>query len=247
MCELDCSDSNWFCHKSTTGKTTRTDKPYWGKKGSKNWGLRLTNAAKKTGKFLRYQAKDARPVPFARKHAEELGKRLGAAQADLLVQLLGSDLGQLAQELDKLALYVGDAEEITAQDIGASCSLMAEAIVWDLTTAIACRQSPKAIAALHRLLEEGDSPHRLISLIAWQMRQVLAVGELVRAKRPDAEIRQRVKMRWDLFREVRRSANPSASYGALVMERLARANREMNLHRAGGRRVLEALVLELCT
>jgi hypothetical protein len=47
----------------------------------------------------------------------------------------------------------------------------------------------------------------------------------------------------DLERAVKEGRAPTA---ASVLGRIAQANRQMNEHRAGDRRVLERLVLDLC-
>jgi DNA polymerase-3 subunit delta len=164
----------------------------------------------------------------------------------MLVGLVGDDLGQVSREVEKASLLALPGKPITGAEIQQACSLTAEAVVWDFTTALASRNAERALAALHRLLEDGEAPHRLMGSVVWQLRTVLQVAELVRRGRSDEEIRSTLKLRSDLYFKIRRRLGQSLPSAALMMEQLARANRAMNSSRVGTRRVIEHLVLDLC-
>jgi DNA polymerase-3 subunit delta len=214
------------------------------KKGGANWAQRIPKLLENPkSKLLRRTTADVSPHSVAREHAQSLGKKLGADEARLLVETVGGDLGVVVQEVEKLALYVGDEPVIGRDAVIAACSLVAEAVVWDLTTGLATRKPQMAIGALHRLLEDGDSPHRLLGLVVWQLRQVLQVAEVIAAGRKDFS---GTGLRGDQVDRIRRAIGTSPPDAVQMLERVSRANRAMNSHRAGDRRVLEALVVELC-
>lgn len=214
-------------------------------KGGSAWGARIKKALKGVGLLVTFDTKDASPVAFAREQAARVGKQLGSREAELLLELTGPDLGRIQQEIEKLALYVGDAPAIHADDIHAACSLLAEAVIWDLTAGIATGSPEQALGALHRLQEGGDDPRRLLSMIVWQYRELLKMAELVRSGASDQEIRKGVRMRWDTYRQVRARMNRGFPGAADTLGKLSRAHRDMNSHRAGDQRVLEALVLQM--
>ncbi len=222
------------------------------RKGGKNWKTRVKNALKKHGGILEeYDASSVRPTAFASEHAASLGKRLDRHAAELLVELVGRDPDVLVQEIEKVALYVGDRDEIDGASIHAACSSLAEAVVWDLTAGLASRDADLALGSLQRLLAGSgragdDQPHKLLGLITWQMRQILEVSQMVRQRRPDSEIRRVVRMRPDQYAKVRAAVARGMPGAAEVFEQLLATNRLMNRSRAGDRRVLEALVTELC-
>lgn len=217
------------------------------RKGGSNWSARVQNAVKKAGVVVTVSADAVSPARFAVEQARALGCALAPEDAGLLVELVGTDLGRIEREIDKIALFVEQVEVITAQDIHAACSLLAEGVVWDLTAALATRDGEGAIAALHHLLEGGDASHRLMSLVAWQLRSALRVAELQRAGKSDNEIRRAVRMRYDVYQKVRRVVADGRARGAAeVFETLTAANRAMNRHKAGDRRVFEDLVVRLC-
>ena len=214
------------------------------KKAGKDYGSRIRNALSKKGAYFSFLQKDANPGGFAVAHARSLGRVLDRRVADLLVALVGADLGRLAQEIEKICLYSPEGP-ITAEDVAAASSLLAEAVGWDLTTAIATRDPNRAIEQLHRLLEHGDAPRRLLGLIGWKLRQLAIAVELVARGASQDEIRAS-RLSWDVVGAVKKRGAAAFPPAAVLLGRLSAANRDMNLHRAGDRRILERLVVELC-
>ena len=101
---------------------------------------------------------------------EELGKREKRIRASAINELIGragSKLSDVQNALDLVATYVGDAEEITDEDVNAACADVAEESVWTLTDAIAASDTPRALATLHQLADMGKAPDELMGLINW--------------------------------------------------------------------------------
>jgi DNA polymerase-3 subunit delta len=214
-------------------------------KGGSNWSARIPKKVEAVGELVKYADGAVAPAVFAREHAAPLGHALGPDEARMLVDLCGTDLGRVAREVEKAALYVDEGAPLDGAAVTAACSALAEKDVWDLTAGIAARDREAALGALHRLLEEGDAPHRLLGLVGWQLRTVLRVAEMVRQRVPEDQIQREVRMRPDVYRKLRRALDVRQLSAAELLERLARANRAMNSVRAGDRRVFESLVLDL--
>ncbi len=214
-------------------------------KGS-NPGRRLSNAVKKIGVVEQHKARDQDPYAFARSQAEAGGCALDRGAARLLIELVGKDLSRLSCEIDKLVAYCGGEGTIGPDAVAAVCSLVAEAVVWELTDAIVARDPDRALAACHRMLDGGGasgSSHRLLAMVAWQVRQMLELQSALRSRGPLPASWRRVpaRKREAAERQLRRRLLDPAR----TLESLARANRELNRSRAGDQRVFEALVLRL--
>jgi DNA polymerase-3 subunit delta len=211
--------------------------------GGMDRGLRIKNAVKKSGLLLELDGEGVDPVAFATSRATDLGVRINRDAAQLLVAFGGGELTTLAADVDKCAAYVGSGGTIDAAAVDAVCAFVAEASAWTLTDAIVTRDKDTALSTLHRLLEDGEAPHKLLGSVAWQLRQVLLVQDVVRRglSERDAGIRM-PPQKLRALREVvtRRPVSPSA-----LLEELARVNRGMNSSRAGDRRILEGFVLRL--
>ncbi len=215
-------------------------------KGRPAWASRVPKAIKSAGgEVLKYQSKGIQPERFAADAAKATGKKLGRDAAYLLVETIGADLSQLSGEVAKLALYVGDRPEITTEDVREVCAVLAEAVIWDLTAGLATGDRSQAVSALYRLQSSGDEPRRLLAMVTWKLRQLLIMAEMARAGAPDDAIRKSAKMRFDDFRKVRPRLQKGMPAASKVLARLAKANADMNSHRAGANRILDALVLEM--
>lgn len=215
------------------------------KKGGTNWTARLNNALKGRGLWVKFAAAETQPIGFAREYASSLGKQLEQSEAQLLVEVVGGDLGRLAREIEKLASYVGDEPIIAAAAIHEASSLLAEAVIFDLTAGIASRNPDNALRSLHRLLEEGNPSHQLLAMVAWQLRVMLQCAELFAQGMNDWNVRERLKISGFQVERIRRALGTRPVDAAATLERLARANQAMNSHRAGDRHIFERLVLDL--
>ena len=206
----------------------------------------LRKAAKDAGALRSFQARDQRPEQLAIERASAAGCKLEASAARRLVELTGKNTARLRMEVDKLVCAVGGQGAIGVQAVEEACSLVAEAIVWELTDAIVARDPKRAMAACERLLGGGNtsrSTHQLLSMVAWQMRDLLALQEAVRAgtKPPGRWSRvPRGKLRAATDTLRRRPIDP-----ARVTRQLAYANRALNRARASDQFVFEGLILEM--
>ena len=216
-------------------------------KGGSNWSVRIKRAMKNAerGMFLQLEPRELPPATFAMQTAEKLNKTLKRPDAKRLVELVGSDLGRIEQEVGKLATYVGEEPAIRASDIDEATASLAEAVVRDLTTGLVARDANQTLAAAQRLQDGGDDPRKLLGLILWQMRELLHAAEMLRQGASDTKVTQATRIRSDVFRRIRPTLASGFPHGADLLRRIATANRQMNSHRANPDRLLEGLLLEM--
>jgi len=112
------------------------------------------------------------------KRAKGLGVTIRPEAATMLANFIGNELRLLANELDKLATYVGERVVITPDDVRKLSAQVQEARIFDLTDALAQRNHKQALDILHDLLADGEAPLKLISTITSQVRSLLLVKEL---------------------------------------------------------------------
>lgn len=211
--------------------------------GGVDRGLRVQNAVKKTGMVLKLDGEGVDPVGFVVSRAADLGLKLEADAARTLVMLVGDDLSGLAGELEKLVSYVGKSGTIDRAAVEAVVASTAETDVWALTNALVGRQRDKALEALHRLLEDGEASHRLLASVAWQIRQLLTLQDVMRRGLSDRDAN--LRMNPNVARAMRETLGKVTLSPSGLLEEIAAANRLMNFSRAGDRRVFEGLVLRL--
>jgi DNA polymerase-3 subunit delta len=152
---------------------------------------RLVNLARKEG-FLVLCAPLARGMlpGWIRDRARSQGHNVSARAADLLAELVGSDLCALADALERVELFVGKGAELTEEAVLTCVANMQPATVWDLVGAVGRRDAGAALAALDRVFEPGGGP-RLVGLLCWSTRQLIRFASARRAGlSPDDAARQ---------------------------------------------------------
>ena len=116
------------------------------------------------------------------------GGTIAPQAAETLGAFVGSNLRQLAQEIDKLVTYAGK-QQIQDSDVKLLVADAREIKVWDLTDALALRQRDQALGVLHQLLDDGEQPPPvLMAVITRQFRGLMLVKELADARQSPDEI-----------------------------------------------------------
>lgn len=137
---------------------------------------KLTRAVKAAGGEIReFEAPKARDMPRVLvAEANQLGFRLEAAGARMLVDRMGANPLRLRHELERLALWAGEEGEVTADAIAAMTSDTSEAVVWALSDALLERDSRRAVSIAERLVSQGENVTGIVYGIASRLRKACA-------------------------------------------------------------------------
>ena len=116
-----------------------------------------------------------------------LGKKMNRAACEALAFTSGRDLTMLSGELQKLAAYVGERAEITAQDVEQVATHTAECTVFAMVDAITERRAQQAFELLGVLLQGGEQRIGILAMITRQYRQMMHLCALLRERVPQAQ------------------------------------------------------------
>ena len=92
-----------------------------------------------------------------------------------LIFFVGSDLWRLKNEIDKLLAY---SKNITSQNIDLLVKAKIDNNIFDTIDALGQRDKPKALKLLHRHLNEGESEVYLMTMLTYQIRNLLKLKSL---------------------------------------------------------------------
>jgi DNA polymerase-3 subunit delta len=120
------------------------------------------------------------------------GKQLAAPAARLLVELVGADMGQLDQELAKLAVYVGDVDRIESDDVDKLVGQSRAENMWSIFDAIGGGRTTDALAIIDRLFDQGQEPIGILGAFSWQLRKLAQAYRLNQQGQPLAVALQEV-------------------------------------------------------
>jgi DNA polymerase III subunit delta len=122
---------------------------------------------------------DEEIAEFIQRRLREEKKTMTSAAFGVFRELVAPDLRDMANELEKVSLYVGKRAEITDADVRAICSASRQAEIWDLTDALGARSLPRALAALDNLLAHGEKAIGVLIMLATQFRLMLLAKDLM--------------------------------------------------------------------
>ena len=105
------------------------------------------------------------------------GKTLSPRLFDKLVQLTGFDIRLFAQNVRKLIDFIGERREITLKDIDALVRRTKSDPIYELTNAVADRNTGKALFYLQSLINHDFHPLQLLAAIANQIRKLLVAKD----------------------------------------------------------------------
>lgn len=122
---------------------------------------------------VNFELQDTRSLTtWLRRRADALSKQLDPRTAEHMLFVCGSSMTTLIRELEKAAAY-SVTNEILPSDIDAVCERTLEADVFELSDAIAARNTAKALQLLSRLEALENEPIMLLAAIGSQMRRLL--------------------------------------------------------------------------
>ena len=108
------------------------------------------------------------------------GKKIDRQAAQLMVELLGVDLGSIDQELAKLSAYVGNAPSIDAGAVERLVGGWKMETTWKMLDAVRDGNVGVAIELLDKLLTAGEHPLKLFGGINFVFRPIAKATELSR-------------------------------------------------------------------
>ena len=190
--------------------------------------------------------------------AAEAKRREVTIEADAareLADALGADMMLIAQEVEKLVLFVGPKKLVTLGDVETMVLAAKQRSLYELTDAISAKDRARALSLLHGLLNASDggedSAIGHLYMLARTFRQMLVILE--KNVRDSRAIWQALWQGFrmppfaaeDLIRQARRFKSRRELTRALRL--IARADLELRSQPPDKRLVLERLVLDLAS
>lgn len=109
------------------------------------------------------------------------GKRISPRALELIYTNYQGELTLLVQELEKLAIYIGEQKEVLPEDVEAVMSFPEQHNIFALTDAVGAKNGGEALWLLRSILRSGEQPLYVLSMLARQFRLILH-GKALAAK-----------------------------------------------------------------
>jgi DNA polymerase-3 subunit delta len=107
------------------------------------------------------------------------GKRIEPDAVDLLALLVGTNLQEMAREIEKIVLHAGQRDTVQVTDVKSVTPESRVETIFALTDALGSRRAPRALKALSILVRDNTSLVYVVTMIVRYMRQLLTVRALL--------------------------------------------------------------------
>jgi len=214
------------------------------RKGGRAWHARIPKRVKAVGAVRRLQVKDVDRRRFVIDRSAALGRTLTRPAADLLVALVGEDLGLLARQVELLDVATDPDRSIDVEDVGEAIASTAGGDAFEVLRAVVSRRPDEALGRVSLLLDRGASVDQFMGALMWKARQMVSAYPMVRSGRTPFDISKALRMRrGDAADLVRLFGEHPAPRG--LVPRIVETWTQLRAGGADPNRRVEALILEL--
>lgn len=173
------------------------------------------------------------------------GRQISQDSARFLADMVGNDMGQLTQAIERVILYVGEKKIIDVKDIEGAITETHQHDVFELTDAVGERRLPKAVALLHNIIGNGGVPVVVLGLLARHFR-ILSKAKDIAGRMPDGGAAKYLGVHPFFAKNyVAQSKNFSSGELKNAFRILHRSDRELKSSRVGNERILEKALFAL--
>lgn len=184
---------------------------------------------------------------FIQNEAVRHGKPIDAAASDLLSFCIGNNLQELASQLEKLAIYVGQRQKITIADVTAIASTSKAFSVFELARFLGLKELKNSLASLSAMFRNGDDVPMMIGALAQHFRKLWRVRELLDRKLSQGDIAREAGIAPYFVGEMITQAK---NFTLPELRRLFNELRQCDLaSKSGGHpfTLMHGLVIQICT
>jgi DNA polymerase-3 subunit delta len=122
------------------------------------------------------------------------GKRISAEAQNRLIERVGTDMSNIATEIEKLVCYCIDRSEVTVEDIDAVCANYLTSRIFAMTDAISSQNRKQAMELYYDLLALKEPPAKILALITRQFNLMLQIKEMTENHRSSSDIASAAKI-----------------------------------------------------
>ncbi|HEY5503297.1 MAG TPA: DNA polymerase III subunit delta [Candidatus Anoxymicrobiaceae bacterium] len=108
------------------------------------------------------------------------GKTIQPAARDMLLEMVGRELRDLEDAVERVCLYAADSASVGCDEITQVVVPSAEQGIFELVDSVADRRRDLSLYLLNKLIRQGESPQRIFSLLLRQFRLIARTKSLAR-------------------------------------------------------------------
>jgi len=179
--------------------------------------------------------------------SQELGKSIKDRAVHSLQEVVGNRLQDIANELEKLSLYVGDSKEISPEAVEEAVSSLRVESIFELTDRVGNRKLAEALVALSQLIKSGEPPLKILAMITRQFRLLAKACSLLDQGMGLEEIRSALSVPEFAWRKLSPQVTRfSREKLGQSFQLLLHADLVLKTQAVSEKIILERLIIDLC-
>lgn len=152
-------------------------------------------AIRKNGAVIEHSPPYEREMPkWIRWVAKKRGFHISDEACRFLVDIIGNDISAVANEIEKVSLYVGERKNIELEDIEAISVDLKSRTVFQLIDAIGTKNLKNSLENLKKLLDSGESTLLILSMILRQIRLIWTGLDILNKGGREADVKKKIKL-----------------------------------------------------
>lgn len=173
---------------------------------------RLYQQMAKLGLRVEFKTPFQNQVPqWLSRHARNRSLELEPEAAGLLALYQGNNTRQLANEIEKLSIYVGQGNPISAQAVVELAGVSSAASVFELADSVGRQDYSTAQEMLRGMLSQGEEPLRILPMLTRHLQLLIKAKDLQNQRLPEPEMARRIGVSPYFLKSYRQQASQFTS------------------------------------
>jgi len=146
-------------------------------------------AVKRTGVTVEFRLLYDSEIPsWIARRIKERGKEATPEACRMMQAYIGNSLRNINTEIEKLFIYVGERKQIDVDDVTAVVGASKLFNVFELTKAVGNKDIKHSIEVMERMLQAGESPIMMITMLTRHFNTLWKLTELKRMRKSEKDI-----------------------------------------------------------
>lgn len=185
--------------------------------------------------------------PWVSLRARHYGKAITPQAVQFLTEAIGSRPGLLDKHLEKLSIYLDKRPTIQEDDVENLVSVNRTRTIFELTEAMAQKNTERALKVLNQLLVAGEDSIRIISMLAWQIKRLWQAKQILNKGGKSETVASELRIHPYFLRDfIKQTEHFTETSLQKKYENILLADFQSKTSAMDGQLLLECLVYKLC-
>ena len=203
---------------------------------------------KKCGVIVQLNHPKEKDLPYwIPRLAGRFNKEINRDGVAFLTEIVGNNLQELYNEIEKVSIYAGEKRNIEIKDLEAVVTELKIENIFSLIDSVGNKDREKALSALQNILGSGENHLKVLGMIIYRFRLIFRAKEMLQKGLPPGEIGKKLGMRSFFLKKLLEQVN-RFSLDELngAFNQFFSTDSALKSSRVAKKIILEKLILDLC-